>query len=67
MASLVFVHGTGGRQKAYAETLLQMERSLKAHHLDLKLVPCLWGDPLGAKLNGKRSTVIRFMRCDCWV
>lgn len=57
MASLVFVHGTGGRQKAYAETLLQVERSLKAHHLDWKLVPCLWGDPLGAKLNAGGASI----------
>lgn len=51
MTSIVFVHGTGGRQKAYAETFEQMEQALHSHKIDAKLIPCLWGDPLGAKLN----------------
>lgn len=51
MTSILFVHGTGGRQKAYATTFEQMEQALHSHKIDAKLIPCLWGDLLGAKLN----------------
>lgn len=51
MTNVIFVHGTGGRQIDYAKTLQQMESALKKRRLDVKLVPCLWGDLLGAKLN----------------
>lgn len=51
MTSVLFVHGTGGRQEAYAITFQQMEKSLHSLRPDVQLVPCLWGDALGAKLN----------------
>lgn len=57
MTTVVFVHGTGGRKKAYAETFWQIERSLQACRSDTKLIPCLWGDTLGAKLNAEGASI----------
>jgi hypothetical protein len=44
--TIIFVHGTGGRKEAYAETLQQMEQALQKRRPDTKLVPYLWGNPL---------------------
>ncbi|MBD1853930.1 hypothetical protein H6F87_28870 [Cyanobacteria bacterium FACHB-502] len=57
MTTILFVHGTGGRKGAYAETFKQMEQSLQKRRPDAKLVPCLWGDPLGAKLNAGGASI----------
>ncbi|MBD1848286.1 hypothetical protein H6F89_34050 [Cyanobacteria bacterium FACHB-63] len=57
MTTVIFVHGTGGRKEAYAETLQQMEQALQKRRPDVKLVPCLWGDPLGAKLNAGGASI----------
>lgn len=51
MTTVVFVHGTGGRQPHYSETFEQIERELHARRPDLNVIPCLWGDSLGTKLN----------------
>ncbi len=51
MASVIFVHGTGGRKEAYAMTLQQIQAELGKHCPNVELVPCLWGDDWGAKLN----------------
>ena len=57
MTTVIFVHGTGGRKEAYAETLQQMEQSLQKRRPEAKLVPCLWGDLLGAKLNAGGASI----------
>ena len=57
MTTVIFVHGTGGRKRAYAETFWQIERSLQACRSDAKLIPCLWGDTLGAKLNAEGASI----------
>ena len=51
MTSIIFVHGTGGRKEAYDQTFQQIKQALQERRPDIKLVPCLWGDPVGAKLN----------------
>jgi hypothetical protein len=57
MTTVFFIHGTGGRQEAYALTLQQMEKGLQKRRPDVKLVPCLWGDLLGAKLNAGGASI----------
>lgn len=57
MTSVIFVHGTGGRQKDYAVTFQQIEKALLKCRPDAKLIPCLWGDPLGAKLNADGASI----------
>jgi hypothetical protein len=57
MTNVVFVHGTGGRKEAYATTFQQIEQSLQQERPDAKLVPCLWGDGLGAKLNAGGASI----------
>lgn len=57
MTSIIFVHGTGGRKAAFAITLQHIEKALQTHKLDVELVPCLWGDLLGAKLNADGASI----------
>jgi hypothetical protein len=57
MVNLVFVHGTGGRKEAYDATLQQMRQVLQSRQINAELVPCLWGDLLGAKLNANGASI----------
>jgi hypothetical protein len=57
MTSLIFVHGTGGREAAYAATFRQIERVLATRRADVSLYPCLWGDALGASLNAGGASI----------
>ena len=51
MTTVIFVHGTGGRKDSYAVTFQQIEATLNDRKPEIKLVPCLWGEPLGTKLK----------------
>lgn len=51
MTSIIFVHGTGGRKEAYAVTFQKIEDEFKERKPDIKLIPCLWGQLYGTKLN----------------
>jgi hypothetical protein len=51
MTSIIFVHGTGGRKEAYAVTFQKIEDEFKERKPDIKLIPCLWGELYGTKLN----------------
>ena len=57
MTSVLFVHGTGGRERAYLATFEYMEQELKKLRPNARLVRCLWGDPLGAKLNAAGASI----------
>lgn len=57
MTSVIFVHGTGGRKQDYAVTFQQIEKALLKCRPDAKLIPCLWGDVLGAKLNADGASI----------
>jgi hypothetical protein len=57
VTSVIFVHGTGGRQKDYAVNFQKIEKAFQERKLDAKLIPCLWGDPLGAKLNADGASI----------
>lgn len=57
MATLLFVHGTGVRGKAYDACFASMQQQV-AHFLPgVKLEPCLWGDSVGAELLDKGASV----------
>lgn len=51
MTTVIFVHGTGGREVAYAQTFQKIEDTFSQRKADIKLVPCLWGEVYGTKLN----------------
>ena len=57
MTTVIFVHGTGGRRKDYAVTFQQIEKALQKRRPDVSLIPCLWGDVLGAKLNADGASI----------
>jgi hypothetical protein len=57
MTSVIFIHGTGGRKKDYDVTFGKIEAALKLYELDVQLIPCLWGDSLGAKLNANGVSI----------
>ena len=56
MTPIIFVHGTGIREREYNETFEIIEQKIHAQRPDIKVVPCLWG-VLGAKFNDNRASV----------
>jgi len=57
MTTVIFVHGTGGRKPAYAITFGDIEKKLSQLNPEIKLVPCLWGEPHGTKLNANGASI----------
>ncbi|MEH2177757.1 hypothetical protein [Nostoc sp.] len=56
MTTVIFVHGTGIREREYNETFQIIEQKIHAQCPDIKVAPCLWG-ALGAKFNDNRASV----------
>ncbi|MEH2319294.1 hypothetical protein [Nostoc sp.] len=56
MTTVIFVHGTGIREREYKETFQVIEQKIHAQRPDIKVAPCLWG-ALGAKFNDNRASV----------
>lgn len=56
MTTVIFVHGTGIREREYNETFEVIEQKIHAQRPDIKVAPCLWG-ALGAKFNENRASV----------
>ncbi|MEH2461566.1 hypothetical protein [Nostoc sp.] len=56
MTTVIFVHGTGIREREYNETFQIIEQKIHAQRPDIKVAPCLWGS-LGARFNDNRASV----------
>ncbi|WP_392481895.1 hypothetical protein [Nostoc sp. C110] len=56
MTTVIFVHGTGIREREYNETFQIIEQKIHAQRPDIKVSPCLWG-ALGATFNDNRASV----------
>ncbi|MEH2173203.1 hypothetical protein [Nostoc sp.] len=56
MTTVIFVHGTGIREREYNETFQVIEQKIHAQRPDIKVAPCLWG-VLGATFNDNRASV----------
>jgi hypothetical protein len=56
LTTVIFVHGTGIREREYNETFQIIEQKIHAQRPDIKVSPCLWG-VLGAKFNDNRASV----------
>ena len=56
MTTVIFVHGTGIREREYNDTFKIIEQKIHAERPDIKVAPCLWGT-LGAKFNDNRASV----------
>ncbi|BAY75563.1 hypothetical protein NIES25_20090 [Nostoc linckia NIES-25] len=56
MTTVIFVHGTGIREREYNETFEIIKQKIHAQRPDIKVAPCLWGE-LGAKFNAHRASV----------
>ncbi len=56
MTTVIFVHGTGIREREYNETFQIIEQKIHAQRPDIKVAPCLWG-VLGARFNDNRASV----------
>ncbi|MFI6703765.1 hypothetical protein ACIBJC_33325 [Streptomyces sp. NPDC050509] len=50
MTSVVFVHGTGVREKAYERRFARVSRAFARVRPDVPVVRCFWGDVHGARL-----------------
>ncbi|MFJ2174043.1 hypothetical protein ACIOHE_14165 [Streptomyces sp. NPDC087851] len=51
MTSVVFVHGTGVREKAYERRFARVSRAFARVRPDIRVVRCFWGDAHGARLG----------------
>lgn len=54
---VLFVHGTGVRQKRFDATFDLVARSLRGHLPDADLVPCYWGGDFGVTVAGGLRSV----------
>ncbi len=57
MTTLLFVHGTGIREKRYAETYNIIKCSLQEMKSDLTVLGCFWGEKYGAKLQAEGACI----------
>jgi hypothetical protein len=57
MTTLVFVHGTGVRPTQYEETFTLIQQKLSIQRPDIKVIPCLWGEKFGTKLNAQGASI----------
>ncbi|MET8057720.1 hypothetical protein [Streptomyces microflavus] len=57
MVSIVFVHGTGVREPSYNRLVAQVTANLRELVPQLRILPCLWGDSHGAKLNARGASL----------
>ncbi len=56
MTTVIFVHGTGIREREYNQTFEIIEQKIHAQRPDVKVAPCLWGE-LGAKFNAHGESI----------
>ncbi|MGF1986847.1 MAG: hypothetical protein RMY62_003170 [Nostoc sp. ZfuVER08] len=56
MTTVIFVHGTGIREREYNQTFEIIEQKIHAQRPDVKVAPCLWGE-LGAKFNAHGASI----------
>ena len=60
MTSVVFVHGTGVREREYEETFEIIEGKIHVQRPDINVIGCLWGDELGTRLNANGASIPRY-------
>ncbi|MFD5092774.1 hypothetical protein ACFWMR_19390 [Amycolatopsis thailandensis] len=57
MTTVIFVHGTGVREKGYADSFRLMRGKAVQHWPGVTVLPCFWGDVLGVPLDAAAATV----------
>lgn len=57
MTTVIFVHGTGVREKSYANSFDLVREKAAQHWPGVTIVPCFWGDVLGVPLDAAAATV----------
>ena len=62
MTTVVFVHGTGTRRAKFDTTFEVIRQNLLARKPDLTVMPCYWGEPLGAELYAKGASIPNYGR-----
>ncbi len=57
MTAVLFVHGTGGREPLFSETLHTIERAIHRVRPDIQVMPCSWGEMYGARLHDNGASI----------
>lgn len=57
MTTVIFVHGTSVREPQFSETFELIKSELNKELPDLDVIPCSWGNSLGAKLNADGASI----------
>jgi hypothetical protein len=57
LTTVIFVHGTGVREKSYAGSFQMVVSKAAKHWPGVTVLPCFWGDALGVPLDAAAATV----------
>ncbi|MDB9345401.1 hypothetical protein PN456_19765 [Nodularia spumigena CS-586/05] len=57
MTTVIFVHGISVREPQLSEVFQQIKGELQKEIPNIQVVPCSWGDSLGAKLNADGASI----------
>ncbi len=57
MTTVLFVHGTGVRSPDFEPSFAQIAHELGSRRSNLQVVPCLWGNELGARLHAQGASI----------
>lgn len=57
MTTVIFIHGTSVREPGFSQTFELIKNELHKEMADLKVIPCSWGNSLGAKLNADGASI----------
>jgi len=60
MTTVIFVHGTGVREKEYSKTFEIIEEKIHTQRPDIKVIPCLWGNDFGTRLAANGASIPRY-------
>ncbi|MFC8529228.1 hypothetical protein [Nocardia sp. NPDC057227] len=57
MTTVIFVHGTGVREKSYAGSFRLVREKAAQYWPEVTVLPCFWGEKLGVSLDAAAATV----------
>jgi hypothetical protein len=57
LTTVIFVHGTGVREKSYVDSFRLVQDKAAQHWPGVNVLPCFWGEALGVPLDAAAATV----------
>lgn len=57
MTTVIFIHGISVREPQFSQTFKHIKAEFQNRLPQLRVIPCSWGDALGAKLNAHGASI----------